>query len=132
MQNFEIFNKEHDEKEEQITVAHDFAEEKIFKVLFWEDARAVQMIFPVNPLHNNERIEIQQGLFLCQGSNEMFSENVGAMNDSSGNIVKIIVSPKARKEAIIDLNKMNINNATLFPGLGGYARSIKNKVWIEK
>jgi len=126
------FNKEHIKKEEQISIVCDFAEERIFKVLFWEDPKAVKMIFPVSPLYSNERIDMQQGLFLCQGSNETFEENVKAMDSFYDYIIKIIISPKVRKEAIIDLNKMNINNATLFPGLDGYARSIKNKVWIER
>lgn len=126
------FNREHTKKEDQITVNCDFADEKIFKVLFWDDPKATQMIFPVVPLHSNARIEIQQGLFLCQGSEESFDENVGAMEDHLEHIVKIVISPDAREEGIKDLNKMNVNNATLFPGLDGYARSIKNKVWIEE
>jgi len=126
------FNGDHEKKEDQISIDCDFADEKIFKVLFWEDSKATQMIFPAVPLHNNARIEIQQGLFLCQGSEESFSENVGAMDNYLDYIVKIVISPDARKDGIKDLNKMNVNNATLFPGLDGYARSIKNKVWIEK
>ena len=125
------FNKEHSEHE-QISVDCNFAKEEIFKMLFWKNPKAVQMIFPVSPLHSNERIDMQQGLFLCQGSDETFEDNLEAMDNSFDHIIKIIISPEVRKEAIIDLNKMNINNATLFPGLEGYARSIKNKIWIEK
>ena len=81
----------------------------------------MKMIFPVSPLHGNERIDMQQGLFLCQGSNGTFEENIDTMDNSCGYVIKIIISPGVCKEAIIGLNKMNINNATLFPGLDGYA-----------
>ncbi|MBU4304749.1 MAG: FRG domain-containing protein [Candidatus Omnitrophica bacterium] len=129
------FHKEIKEgKKEEITILADFGKEETFQD-FWKNPKALSMVFPVNPAHANERLAIQQGVFLCTGSSQSFKGNIDAMSEGENHylkyILKIVVSSEARKEAIVDLNRMNINNATLFPGLEGYAKSLKDKFWIE-
>lgn len=85
-------------------------------------------VFPVNPSHLHTRLTVQQGVFLCPG-------NVGTgivdilstyrLNPAS-RIAKISWLPKDAMEnvkALKYLNSMNINRASLFPGLDGFAQS---------
>lgn len=109
------------------------------------------IVMAVEPESLNERIAIQQGLFLIQGSlYESFQKNLAitynlsqeqvdllqsTRGESISNyteedfydveIVKMILPSKIHNEAIHDLNAMNINASTLFPGIDGFAQSLK-------
>ena len=86
-----------------------------------------------NPLRLNTRLVIQQGIFLCPGdvscSFEDNLKNLKHWNDKN-NIVKISfnLSKNERKIALHELHRMNINQASLFPGLDGYSRSMKQLI----
>lgn len=86
----------------------------------------------VQPFFLFERIIQQQGLFICQGNiNNDFETNLYTnylVSQSNGHhpMYKIKIPIKWRTEMIRDLNRMNINAATLFPGVEGYFKSIKN------
>ena len=43
-----------------------------------------------------------------------------------------ILPNEFRKEVIEDLRLMNITSASLFPGLDGFAKSVKNFIYIKK
>lgn len=129
-------NKIEQGQSKKITVCDDFGNEETFQNL-WKNPKNLKMIFPVIPRHSNERLGIQQGLFLCMGSSQKFKSNIDGMRTDGEEhyfdyVLKIVISSKVRKEAIKDLNTMNINYASLFPGLEGYAKSLKNKIWIEE
>lgn len=88
--------------------------------------------FPVNPFQLNERLVLQQGVFLCPGDiSKLFEENLAAVlpdNNKAGYKLlkyKFVFGVKERKKALLRLHKMNINRATLFPGLEGFAQSLK-------
>jgi hypothetical protein len=108
-----------------------------------------KLVLPVEPERMNERLSIQQGLFLlpCDISSS-FEENLAATFGSSPEvfqrpeemaisaanlggfdkrnyyIFKIIIPYKSIRTALEDLQKMNVTSATLFPGLDGFARSL--------
>lgn len=108
-----------------------------------------KLVIHVEPDRMNERISIQQGLFLfpCDISCS-FEDNLAAtfdlpldifqrqvatpfsMTDLSTfspyqeKIIKIVVPRKSVRVALIDLQAMNVTSATLFPGLDGFARSL--------
>lgn len=90
-------------------------------------------VWPVNPFRLNERLVIQQGDFLCQGDiSKTFEENLAAVlpnakKDSDCKLFKYVIKSgkKERKEILLNLHRMNINRATLFPGLDGFAQSLK-------
>lgn len=108
-----------------------------------------KLIIHVEPDRMNERLSIQQGLFLfpCDVSSS-FEDNLAATFDiapdifrqqkevpftladvkTSGyqeaSIIKIIIPRGSHKTAISDLSEMNVTSATLFPGLDGFARSL--------
>jgi hypothetical protein len=102
--------------------------ERLFETIF--PANRTLLAFPVRPEKFNQRLAIQQGLFLCPGSAaNSFMENLlslGSQEEHCRRVVKITLNIKMRANAIQDLNYMNINRATLFPGLDGFAQSLRN------
>ncbi|MCP3943236.1 MAG: FRG domain-containing protein [Desulfobacteraceae bacterium] len=104
-----------------------------------------QLALQVEPERLHERLLIQQGFFLfpCDiGKNfeEVFTAafkhetsaitKAGKLASDDQDLykhplVKIILPQKIRDEAIKNLMKMNISAATLFPGLDGFAKSMK-------
>lgn len=86
------------------------------------------LVAPLQPFKLNERIASQQGLFLCPGEmNLTFMENLRTLGkDDLSKVLYKIVFPAAWRSMILhDLNSMNIGAHTLFPGLDGFAKSIK-------
>lgn len=91
-----------------------------------------RVVIPVEPLRTNERVLLQQSVFLCPVSLyatfEHALKNVVryAKEDpaSSDILYKISISPNARPNTLRELHRMNINYATLLPGLEGLARSL--------
>ncbi|MGA2796140.1 MAG: FRG domain-containing protein [Thermoguttaceae bacterium] len=92
-------------------------------------------VLPIEPPRANARLLIQQGLFLCPGAaNKGFEENLlfdGDPNRMRDNIHKIIIENHIRDEALTELDRMNINQATLYPDLQGFATSLALKLeWM--
>ena len=102
----------------------DVLSETIFK-------RNVPLVAPLRPLKLNIRIASQQGLFLCPGDlNLTFMENLCALGeqDLPAVLYKFVFPSDWRPEIFHDLFNMNIGPQTLFPGLDGFAKSIKLKM----
>lgn len=109
----------------------DFNYDEVFhEVLLSNNYKFVSM---VSPHLKNERIYYQQGLHVAPGNTEIpFMENLQSMKDYSENVIQIRISNDVRFEALKDLLKMNINRATLFPGIDGFAISVKEKLQINR
>ena len=94
-----------------------------------------KFVYLENPLRLNTRLVIQQGIFLCPGDVSCsFEDNLKSLkgwNDKI-NVVKISFnfSKNERKVSLQELHRMNINQASLFPGLDGYSRSMKQLIPI--
>ncbi|MFW5804524.1 MAG: FRG domain-containing protein [bacterium] len=89
----------------------------------------LKVIVPIEPMTMNERLTIQQGLFLLPSGKQIsFEESLSEYEpfDSKKFIKKIIIPKSEGLTCLVDLNRMNINAASLFPGLDGFARSLKN------
>jgi hypothetical protein len=88
-------------------------------------------ILPVNPYRLNQRLAIQQGIFVCPGDIRVtFAENLAAMPSTKHRRetvfkVSVVLSRAARREVIQRLFRMNVTPTTLFPGLDGFSRSLK-------
>jgi hypothetical protein len=87
------------------------------------------LVAAINPFKLNERLIIQQGVFLCPGDVSIpFEDNLAAVLPPPPHrallqfIVKDLVD--VRKEILWHLHRMNMNSATLFPGLDGFAKSL--------
>lgn len=90
-------------------------------------------VFPVEPFWMNQRITLQQGLFLIPGNvGKTFGENLSSYSDHDiqNHVLKIDVAASARIEALSDLEKMNITRASLFPGIDGFAQSLWQKLEV--
>jgi hypothetical protein len=91
------------------------------------------MVFPLNSFRLNERLVIQQGLFLVPGDiTKSFMDNLAAVaprNQLGKKFLKIeiTVTEHFLRQAFIALRSMNINEATLFPGIDGFSRSLSSK-----
>ncbi|MFZ2653740.1 MAG: FRG domain-containing protein [Victivallales bacterium] len=109
------------------------------------------LAFPTVLFHSNERLEAQQGMFLfpCDPSHTLL-ENIECLIDkpviSSINepsniirydatasnvalfrqhwLLKLVLPKEERFNTLIDLHRMNIHDASLFPGLDGFTRSL--------
>lgn len=105
-------------------------------------------VIPVEPFTLNERISIQQGLFLipCDlsapfmlnlaavfGLDEDITQRADSLELATSDItvarqappvLKIVLPRQMHDNAITDLRNMNITAETLFPGLEGFSRSL--------
>lgn len=97
-----------------------------FRKVFLEAEPRLLLATPVNPYRLNERLIVQQGLFICPGNITMpFEANFEAVPgaDDPSNLKKILLQRSVLPDAFTNLRRMNISAASLFPGIDGYARS---------
>jgi hypothetical protein len=106
------------------------AAETFVKLFARSGNRRLQFVTPVNPYRLNERLAIQQGVFLCPGDvSSTFEQNLSAILGGSagrGKVLKIRISlnRKARLDVLRRLYRMNVTRTSLFPGLDGFAQSL--------
>ena len=126
----------------------DFNDPHIYKAAIEGELKNV-MAIAVEPFRKNERLAIQQGLFVFPFNitesfeNNLFSTISNGINDLKvsvteyeqahmmlgtfpieGRVLKIHLKKELHCGIRKDLSKMNINPATLFPGLDGFAKSL--------
>jgi FRG domain-containing protein len=84
-------------------------------------------VWPINPFRLNERLTLQKGLFLAPGQpTRSFVENLLALpgHDDRANVARFIVRHSLIPQIAKELYDTNVTEATLFPGLDGFARSL--------
>jgi hypothetical protein len=88
------------------------------------------LVVPVEPFRQHERLTTQQGVFTCPGDmDRSFMENLAGFGvPIDPRLVQITIPGAARAHALQELNQVNINRATLFPGIDGLAQSLKFKL----
>jgi hypothetical protein len=111
-------------------------QDNLLQLFQYATLNAIDMILPIEPRTANERLLVQQGLFVLPlNIANSFMANLDAVQNCGWgpfNLLHKIVIPKsARLTALEDLYRMNVTFASLYPGLEGYARSIANRVLIE-
>ncbi|MCI5147257.1 MAG: FRG domain-containing protein, partial [Candidatus Electrothrix sp. AR3] len=90
-----------------------------------KDKTSIQMCIPNNL---NKRISIQQGLFVYQTKiHDSFAESCNA-SASKSELKKLIIKESIVNDIKLQLSKTNCISSTLFPGIDGYARSMRNLV----
>lgn len=88
-------------------------------------------VFPANSFRLNKRLVVQQGDFLVQGDiSKPFEDNLAEVlpgGKDSYKLFKYVIKfdIKERSETLLHLHRMNINRASLFPGLDGFAASLR-------
>ena len=101
--------------------------QQTFEKLFRKEPR--KLVASINPFRLNERLVIQQGVFLFPGDiSKPFDDNlVALLINPKEKLIKYTIKADAsiKREILYHLHRMNINRATLFPGLDGFAQSLK-------
>jgi len=90
------------------------------------------MVLPFTPKRLSERLSVQQGSFLVPRSVDMsFMDNLKALGSPKAHVTKILISAEQRGRALAEMRLMNITRASLFPGLEGYAQSLRTALVSE-
>ena len=102
-----------------------------FRPCYQEQPR--RFVLPENAFALNSRASAQQGVFLCQGDvRSGFSDNLRSLSDwdEYASVVKFSLAFAAteRLEALRDLYRMNVSRAALFPGVDGFAQSLRQRL----
>ncbi|NLK53195.1 MAG: hypothetical protein GX295_12255 [Syntrophomonadaceae bacterium] len=109
----------------------------------------IKFVLSLEPDRMNERLAAQQGLFLfpcditasfeknlaetfesslidfSSVKPKSYDRKVTILDKNNLDIVKIIITRNLHAKIINELDKMNINATSLFPGLDGFARSLR-------
>lgn len=103
-----------------------------WKKVFRRKNGSKSFVFPANSFRLNKRLVVQQGDFLVPGDiSKPFEDNLAEVlrkgNGSCFKLYKYVIQfdVKERRETLLHLHRMNINRASLFPGLEGFAMSLK-------
>jgi hypothetical protein len=88
------------------------------------------LVYNVTPIGLNERMIFQQGTFVLPGDiTKCFMQNLEAYrkDNCQEHLYRVVIKleQQERNRIIEQLNDMNINEAVLFPGLDGFARSLR-------
>jgi len=106
---------------------------KNYEKVFGNDRLSV--ILPIVPPRSNPRLLVQQGLFLCPGApKKSFHQILSSYKDERDmqkSVHKILIDGRIRHEVLSELHFMNISRASLFPGLEGFATSLKHEVYYK-
>ncbi len=92
-------------------------------------------VWAVNAFRLNERLVIQKGAFMCPGDVRLtFEKNLLAAGPTPASVVRFELSTAttARREMLRALYRMNIGYDSLMPGLDGFAKSLRQKLWVSE
>jgi len=104
----------------------------LFQFLYHNPHRG---LFLVNPFKLSERSTIQQSVHLMAGDiTQSFEDNLESHGHDHDKLIKLEIKLDSahRKEFLLNLHRMNINRATLFPGLQGFAESLKTRLGLPE
>ncbi len=99
--------------------------EQLFEKIFHQNNCSI--VFPVEPFRMNRRYSLQQSIFVSTGNSyEPFMKQLEFLGEDLVRAVIRIEVPAGEQKAVLrDLQRMNLNRASLFPDLDGYAASLK-------
>lgn len=106
--------------------------DKSFKKLYMSKSPK-KFVSAENAFNLNERLIIQKGVFLCPGmASATFQSNLKELEGwyKKGAVIKVKLKfdLDARKKALHELHNMNVDRATLFPGLDGFTESLRPRL----
>jgi hypothetical protein len=94
----------------------------------------IPVVVPYTPVRLSERLSAQQGGFLVpRDVTKPFMDNLNAMGGIDAGVLKLLI-PNGhwlRGTILERLREMNIQRASLFPGLEGYAQSFRTMLLRE-
>lgn len=100
---------------------------KDFEDIFYY--KGTSCLIPIEPFKMNKRYALQQSVFISPGNSlePLMDQFEFFGDDISKAFLKICLPMTIRKEALQDLQKMNITRTTLFPDLDGFSQGLKMK-----
>lgn len=100
---------------------------KDFEDIFY--FKGTSCIIPIEPFKMNQRFALQQSTFISPGNSTipLMDQFEFFGDDISKAFLKICLPASLRKDALRDLQKMNITRTTLFPDLDGFSLGLKMK-----
>jgi hypothetical protein len=109
----------------ELEESNNIIDEKLFKKIFFDNN--CSLIFPVEPFRMNRRYSLQQSTFVSTGnSHDPFMKQLYFLKNSINQaVIKIELPGRLQKQVLRNLQRMNLNRASLFPDLDGYALSLK-------
>lgn len=118
----EILSEEFNEDLEQ---SKGLIKEDLFQKIFFQNNK--MLVFPVEPFRMNRRYSLQQSIFVSPGiSDKPLMDQLQFLDSGIEKaVVKIEIPSIYKKEVLRELQQMNLNRASLFPDLDGYASSLR-------
>jgi hypothetical protein len=110
---------------------HDVKNRESFSRLYVRRAPPMRFVSPATPLLMNERLSLQQSVFLCPGDvTHSWMDNLLALGFTGApeQAWSFVMGRAVLPEAFDALQLMNVTGRTLFPGLDGYARSMHHRL----
>jgi len=110
-----------------------FKEFSLLDLLKFEDYNLVQILLPTK---KNERLYRQQGIFSV--SNNILEPHCDLIDFASNELSqksalsKIVISKESKMEILDRLKYMNITASSLFPGLDGIGKEIRESMLLRK
>jgi FRG domain len=103
---------------------------------FLKETADLDIVFPLNPFRLNERLAIQQGIFLfCPNRAKSFDEVYKKMRENHPGLtyeIVIHISPSLVAEILTHLQDLNVTSRALFPGIDGFCRGLEHKIGVDK
>jgi hypothetical protein len=104
-------------------------EGEAFRKLFLNSESLI--VSPVSPFRLNQRLTVQMGIFLCPGDvRNTFQKNLEACHGYKENVINIPISPDKGRHFLRLLDQAGVNRASLFPGLDGFAQSLRPRMLL--
>jgi hypothetical protein len=114
----------------------------VFKDVFMPEGKPIDFCWRISPHIRNERMHVQQGVFLCPGNiNSMFAVNLAATLEEdyikhgikrlSRYTILLNDAKCSKKKLMKKLFKMNMTKVTLLPGIDGLAQSLTDLLWVK-
>lgn len=121
-ESLKILSEEFGEALEQ---SNNLINEDLFEKIFYQNNK--KLVFPVEPFRMNRRYSLQQSVFVSTGISDipLMDQLHFLGKDIEQAVVKIQIPSRYKKEALRELQQMNLHRASLFPDLDGYALSLK-------
>ncbi|MGO4888050.1 FRG domain-containing protein [Anaerobacillus sp. MEB173] len=108
------------------------------KDVFSPDYPSELFVYRYEPYQKNERLRIQQGLFLVPSViNKTLEQILHVYNIVDGKLngkdvmYKLIFHTEDLQDYWFKLRQMNITHETIYPGLEGFCRSLKLNIFLE-
>ncbi|WP_345256632.1 FRG domain-containing protein [Flaviaesturariibacter amylovorans] len=109
----------------ELEASRNIVNETLFEKIF--HGNHCSLVFPVEPFRMNRRYSLQQSTFVSTGrAAEPFMEQLRFLGtEMERAVLKIELPAVLQKQVLRELQRMNLNRASLFPDLDGYAASMR-------